>query len=271
MEQPSLVLSCIVPHGAQIIAVLAQDDPDCMATTRASMQEVGAQMRAAQPDVIVVLTPHGIRASGQFVIANCERMTGVLTGDAGASISMERSVDRDLATQLQQHVEAAHIPVAAVNFATSEGPLSSLPLDWGVIVPLYFMPEVPIVVVTPARDLPMTECVRFGEALLKTVELSGKRVGLVASCDWSHTHRADGPYGFHTAAKELDEAVAHAISDNALERLLDFSPEWIEDAKPDGLWQTLILAGALPASVGRPRLISYEAPTYFGLLCATYQ
>jgi aromatic ring-opening dioxygenase LigB subunit len=55
--------------------------------------------------------------------------------------------------------------------------------------------------------------------------------------------------------------------------LLGFDADFIERAKADSFWQLLMLHGALGAADGRWRseLLSYEAPTYFGMLCAAYE
>jgi hypothetical protein len=41
-------------------------------------------------------------------------------------------------------------------------------------------------------------------------------------------------------------------------------------AKPDGIWQTLILAVAIPPEEREVEFLSCETPTYFGLICAAY-
>ena len=41
-------------------------------------------------------------------------------------------------------------------------------------------------------------------------------------------------------------------------------------ARADGFWQLLMLHGAL-GDGWRGELLSYEAPTYFGMLCAAYE
>ncbi|NUT54793.1 MAG: extradiol ring-cleavage dioxygenase, partial [Thermoleophilia bacterium] len=43
----------------------------------------------------------------------------------------------------------------------------------------------------------------------------------------------------------------------------------VEPAKADSLWQLAVLHGAL-GSTYDVELLSYEAPTYFGMLCAAY-
>ena len=68
----------------------------------------------------------------------------------------------------------------------------------------------------------------------------------------------------------MDEQVTELIKRDELEGLADFSEELIENAKPDGIWQTLILAGAIAKEDRRSQFLSYEAPTYFGLICTAY-
>jgi aromatic ring-opening dioxygenase LigB subunit len=42
------------------------------------------------------------------------------------------------------------------------------------------------------------------------------------------------------------------------------------EAKADSYWQMLMLEGALASDGWKGELLSYEAPTYFGMLCAAY-
>jgi aromatic ring-opening dioxygenase LigB subunit len=263
------VFACITPHGSEMIEELSSHNPRLMAKTRESMHKLGQAMAEAKPETIIVLTPHGIRLEGQFCVSDSERMYGELEEGHG-KVTMERNVDRGLARAIAQSAKEQGLPVGVANFATAQGPLSCLPLDWGVIVPLYFMPKVPIVVMTPSRSISLEEHVRFGQIIAEVVAQSGKRVGLIASCDWAHAHAEDGPYGYHEAAAKLDEQVVELIRTNRLEDMMNFTPDFIEDAKPDGIWQALILAGAIPKEDRRVEFLSYEVPTYFGLICAAY-
>jgi aromatic ring-opening dioxygenase LigB subunit len=262
------VFACITPHGGEIIPELQGTNPERMAVTRKSMEKLGEQMTEAAPDCLIVLTPHGTRVKGQFSITNSERMAGDVE-ENGAVFQLERQVDRELAELIHDFAQKDEIPAAEVNFGTATGPISCLPLDWGVLVPLRFMPNVPIVVINPTRELSFQEHFEFGRTLRRAVEHSGKRVGLIASCDWSHAHDENGPYGFDSAARELDDQVVSFIQTNQLESLADFDADFIEAAKPDGIWQTLILAGAIPPEERNINLLSYEVPTYFGLICAS--
>lgn len=261
------VFACIAPHGMEIIPEMAGVDSGRMSLTRDGLSKLGRDMESAQPDTIIVLTPHGTRINGQFSITDCERMEGIAE-ERGHTFTMEKRIDRELARSIADKASSAELPVGTINYGTAAGPISCLPLDWGAIVPLRFMPDVPIVVITPSREIPYEKHVQFGKALRKAVQASSKRIGLIASCDWSHTHAETGPYGYNPAAKRLDEEVVELIKQNQLERMGDFDDEYLDAAKPDGNWQTLILAGAIPSEERKVEFLSYEAPTYFGMLCA---
>jgi aromatic ring-opening dioxygenase LigB subunit len=92
----------------------------------------------------------------------------------------------------------------------------------------------------------------------------------VASADQAHAHRKSGPYGFDRKAAEYDRLVVEAIKRDKLEGIMDLAPELIERAKPDSLWQMAMLAGAISVVPMKGELLSYQVPTYFGMLCASY-
>ncbi len=263
------VFACIAPHGGEIIPELKGPDPKRMAVTRESMEKLGSYMTEAKPDCIVVLTPHGTRIKGMFSISDSEKMSGSWEENDGI-FEMEKHVERDLASRIAEEANKNGIASSTINYGTSSGPISCLPLDWGAIVPLRFMPDVPVVVITPPRELSFDTHLRFGCSLREAAAHYNKRVGLIASCDWSHTHDEKGPYGFDPAAKDLDEKAVKFIKANELEKLAEFEAGFIDAAKPDGIWQTLIMAGAIPPDERHIEFLSYESPTYFGLICAGY-
>jgi aromatic ring-opening dioxygenase LigB subunit len=59
------------------------------------------------------------------------------------------------------------------------------------------------------------------------------------------------------------------VKEDRLAGLLDFDPSFVAAAKADSWWQMAMLHGALGES-WRGEFLSYEASTYFGMLCAAY-
>jgi aromatic ring-opening dioxygenase LigB subunit len=164
----------------------------------------------------------------------------------------------------------------AVHYGATSGPHDCYPLDWGAVTPLWFLggrfasqPRTAIAV--PSRLLPLDAFVRFGRAIADAATDTQRRVALVASADLAHAHAADGPYGFDPAAARFDDWLADAIKAGDLARLEHADMELVAAAVPDGLWQILVLAGALQRVPMLGEFLSYERPTYYGMLCAAYE
>ena len=284
-----LVFAAIAPHGFPIIPELSDDAEGALAT-RAAMRVLGRRCATARPDALVIAGPHGVRVDGAICLGDVARAAGTLHWN-GRMVEMNVPVDGPLTDRIAAAARAREIPIAMAGFGGNRRYQSVLPLDWGIITPLWFLghgrnlaglgnvladppPEdigPPVVIVTPSRSLPRTAMVAFGRAVAEAAEADGRRVAFVASCDWAHTHRADGPYGFHPAAAEVDAQVVAAVRDGRLERLLDLDEQAATDAAIDGLWQALMLAGALEVVPMRHEVLSYEAPTYYGMLVAAYE
>jgi aromatic ring-opening dioxygenase LigB subunit len=97
-----------------------------------------------------------------------------------------------------------------------------------------------------------------------------KRIAFIASADQAHAHKKSGPYGYHPSAAKFDEFVSQAIRKNRIESISRLSKRLVEDAKPDSLWQMAILAGITRVLKMRGNLLSYEVPTYYGMICASF-
>jgi aromatic ring-opening dioxygenase LigB subunit len=285
-----IVFACVSPHGWPLIPTLSEDAEGALAT-RAALEELGRRCAAARPDVIVIATPHNFRVEGAFCLAAVARGVGSLS-HKGRTVELSVPVDGPLTDAIATAARRRDLPVAMGGYAGNARPESAVPLDWGTMVPLWFVghghnmvghgdvldpdPEEdlgpPIVMVTPSRSLPRSAMVEFGEAVAEAAEEDSRRIAFVASCDWAHTHEG-GRYGFHQAASEVDAAVLAALRANDPRRLIALDEKQVEDAAIDGLWQTLILAGVMNLIPMRGEVLSYEAPSTYatGMIVATFE
>ena len=269
-----LVFAAIAPHGSIAIAEWCTPEQRPLAArTRAAFEDLGRRFDAAKPDVTVLLTPHHVHVEGHMAIVLSGAMHGVLEGGA-SRVELRSTVDRDLARSLQRAIAGAGVPIVGVSYGANDQAAAVTPMDWATQIPIHFMggrstPPVPIVMIAPARDLPWELHVAAGRAIASAAAESGKRVALIASCDHGHAHDPSGPYGYSPASKIFDGRVVELVKRNALGELLSFDPPFVADAKADSFWQMLMLHGALGGG-WRAELLSYEAPTYFGMLCAAF-
>jgi len=270
----ALVFAAIAPHGGIAIAeACSPDERDVALKTRAGMEELGRLFEEARPDVTIVATPHNVHVSNALGVIVASRVAGRLNG-VSPPIRLDLPSDVELAWRLVEAMGTAGLSVAGVSFGSNDPASAVAPMDWGVLIPLWFMggrsdPPVPVVVVTPARDLPAADHVNAGAAIAAVAAASGRRAAFIASADHGHAHQASGPYGYDPAATEYDALVADLVRSDRLDRLAEIPREMVEKAKADSWWQMLMLHGATRG--WRGTLISYEAPTYFGMLTAAYK
>jgi len=270
-----LVFACIAPHGSIAIPeAKPKDRPTLANATTAGMQELGRRFVAARPDVSIVLTPHNIHIEGAMAVVDAAAVSGDLV-QWGSPISMRIPIDREIALSVRDAIREAGIPVVAVSYGANDPASAVFPMDWAVLIPAHFMggrtdPQIPVAVVAPARDLSDDVHVRAGRVIGEAAAASRKRIALVASCDHGHGHDAKGPYGFTAKSKEFDEAVVGLIQNGDGLRFSSLGSTFAREAKADSYWQMLMLEGALGENGWDGELLSYEAPTYFGMLCAAY-
>ena len=268
----SLVFGAITPHGGDILEEIA-GDASVMAQTRLAMREMGRRCKSAHPETVIVITPHGQGVQGAVSVGEMPVCAGSL-GEMPRQIHAAWNTDLNFVAALVAEAEAADLPLARFVGDPKSAP-AAFPLDWGALIPLWYAanvqnPRPQVVVLCPDRTLPRETLVRFGVALARVSQASGKRVALLASCDQGHAHDKNGPYGYDPASAIHDKAMCEAIAANDLPRLLDWPPEFMETAKVDAYWQTIMLAGALGHTPMTGELLSYEAPTYFGMAVAAY-
>jgi aromatic ring-opening dioxygenase LigB subunit len=269
-----LVFASIAPHGSIAVAEWCTPEQRPLAArTRAAFDDLGRRFDAARPDVTVLLTPHHVHVEGHMAVVVSGAMHGVLEGGA-SRVELTALVDRDLARAVQRALDDAAVPTVGISYGANDQAAAVMPMDWATQIPIHFMggratPAVPIVMIAPARDLSWDLHVTAGRAIAKAAAESGKRVALIASCDHGHAHDPKGPYGYSPASKIFDERVVDLVKRNALGELLSFEPPFVADAKADSFWQMLMLHGAI-GDRWRADFLSYEVPTYFGMLCAAF-
>lgn len=266
-----LIYACIAPHAGDLIPETIEDK-NIVALTRKSMYALGSKLEALQPETIVIINPHGFRVSNAMNIAITEKATAYWAHD----VKLDFDVDQELANVIADKAVELNVPIVRYIYGASGGPECFIPLDWGAVVPLYFMghrftPKPKIVHLSPMRTLPFAIHYEFGRAIGRVIKASEKRIAFIASADQGHAHDANGPYGYDPASTKYDTWMQDVIRNGNLDELLNADPQLVEDGKPDSLWPTLVLAGMLKENPMQAKLLSYEVNVYFGILCAEFE
>lgn len=255
----TLVFAAIAPHGGLVF-----DQPE--APTRKAMEELGRRFVVAGPEAAIVLTPHGMHVDGHFAVVRSVALEGDASQWTDADSNYSGPGDPELADACVKALQADGLPALGITFGATAAGASTMPLDWGASIPLWFM-RAPAVVVSPCRALSNDQHVRAGRALARAT--GDRPVALIASADHGHGHTEDGPYGFAAESEPYDAKIVELVGQGRLGDLPAIDPAFAVAAKADSFWQLLMLHGALDDGFDA-ELLSYEVPTYFGMLCAAF-
>jgi len=259
-----IVFGAIAPHGDP---AFAEGSP-----TRQALELLGRRLAEAEPEVTVLATPHSVHVEDSFAVVTSAKIAGSLAEqelEFSHGVELACAVDRELAQSVIASLRERDLPAVGMSFGSNDPALAEMPMDWGTLIPLWFLgqDERPVVVVSPCRERSLEDHVLGGRALAAATE--GKRAAFVASADHGHAHDPEGPFGFDPASAAYDERVVELVSANRLGDLLSLE-SIVEPASADSLWQMALLHGALGDGF-RGELLSYERPTYFGMLVAAFE
>ena len=273
----TIAIGVIAPHGDLAIReTCTEETRDLAVATQRAMEEMARRVAAVRPETIVLATPHNVHVEGHMAVLNPSRLSGALD-EAANPVSLTTHVDRDLARAVHTAMNDAGIPTVAISFGGNVAEEAEAPMDWGTLIPMWHiaraLPDVPVVVVVPARDLTPQAHVGAGAAIVRAAAETGRAIAFVASADQGHGHSRDGPYGFHPESAEFDRRVVDIVRRNALTELIGMDERDVLAALPDSWWQMLMLHGALNADGDGfgADVLAYEAPTYYGMLTAVFE
>ncbi len=284
-----IVFACVAPHGWNLIPELDEDGgaPE----NRDALRRIGRRMAELDVEAIVIATPHNVRVEDAITLANVARGAGTLH-EGENTVEINVPVDGPLTDAIAAAARARGLPIAMVGYAGNQRSESAVPLDWGTMVPLWFMghgqnmtghgtvispiPDEdigpPVVIINPSRSLPRETLVQFGEAVADAAAKDGRRIAFVASCDWAHAHEGSR-YGATPEAVEVDAIVVDALKAGDPGRLIDLDPDKARLAAIDGLWQALMLAGVLNRVPMRGEFLAYDvaAAASCGMAVAAFE
>src|SRR5262249_25407555 len=129
-----LIYACIAPHAGDLIPETVADQ-DKVAPTRQAMYTLGDRLQTLAPEITVIINPHGFRVQEALSISVAERAVA----EWAPTVKLEFDMDADLAHAIADEANESNVPVVRYIYGASGGPECFIPLDWGAVVPLYFM------------------------------------------------------------------------------------------------------------------------------------
>lgn len=251
----------LMPHPPIIIPEVGKGEESEIINTSKSMDIIGREIAAASPETIVIVTPHGTMFGDAIAIAYEDSLEGNLKNFGASQVSMNLETDKALANKIYELAMEEKIPIIMANSDFLKRYNTSLGLDHGVMVPLYFINKYyssyKIVHITyaPLGDI---DLYKFGTAISKAVEQLSKKVVFIASGDLSHRLKEEGPYDYSPHGEKFDKEFLQHLHQGDVLSLFAMDRETVCNAGECGRRSVLTLLGTLEGYKFNGDLLSYE-------------
>ncbi len=247
----------IIPHGDEILSIPNSE-------SKLMNQAISSATRGDNSDTVLVISPHSLRIPNGLPVINTEYLSGSYK-IGKSSISGDYKTDRVLNSRLIK----ASKRFVETNFVTTEGKLSTFPVDFGTLIPLTFFGERRVSMLGQWRTSRKNELIELGRKLFKVVSNVDQRISVVFSADQAHAHLKTGPYGYDPRAEKYDGMVIDAVKNDRFDDLIKLREDYLNGAKPDSYWNLLMFRGYVEAGGLVPKFHYYYLQEYFGMLLAT--
>lgn len=174
-----IVAGAILPHSPLLVPTVAQDHFRLLEKTVAATRTIVQELYAAQPDVVVILTPHGETPKHALSIQTAERYQGRFLefGDPHTTVVGLGSLGA--VHKLRQSAEHHHISLSLQTPSM---------LDYGASVPLYYLNEAWTTTTIIPLSIPAHKpelSIRSGAWLYDFWQGQSQRVAIIGSLDGS--------------------------------------------------------------------------------------
>lgn len=253
-----IVAAAVVPHSPLLLPTVAKDHAPLLAATTNAMNAIAELCYAAQPEVMILLTPHGESHDDTIVINAAETYRGNFTefGDLTTTVTARGALG--VVHQLKTVAEREHLPLV----------LQTAPeLDYGTTVPLTLLQskhfQLPIIPISLPYHTPEL-LLRTGGVLHDFLSSANLRSMIIASADM--TRRKERTPATHRRPTTEERQLSAAI--------VAVDPAQATAVKPQtstcGFGPIVTLLSTLDGLSREGKITSFEAPLGVGLLTATF-
>ncbi len=304
----TLISAYAVPHPPLAVPAVGRGAEKGIPETMAAYYRVGTEIAQAQPDTIILVSPHAPALSGAFrLIGGSAESMSLASFGAGQPV-LTMNYDQELISLIRDKAQSAAIPTHISAGNTDLGNR----VDHGSFVPLYFIAraewsasvaeqQFPSAAAGKSADRSAADAKQqpsadfrewqltpglvrlsfsglspqahhnYGRAIRDAIAASGKRVVFIASGDLSHRLTADSPYGLAPRGEAFDRDLTAALGAGDFARLLAYDDDLLEEVAECGLRSFNILGGVLADTAYKSELLSYEGTYGVGYAIAAFR
>ena len=260
-----LVFASFIPHPLISIPEIGKRSNVKMRATTAALRSIMLELYAAQPAVIVIISPHGDAVPDTFMINQQPRM----------QVSFKQFGD------LVDQYEIAN--ATGFGYRLKESAETKLPLlvtdetilDYGTGVVLYnvftrIKPEALQLVSITFNSASLENHAAVAAHLNKYISIASQRIAVLVTGDLAHGAGRSGAIPYNPAAKKFNDAM-HAVVGSGDREALAHVIATTTPAVPEcGSRSLYFLLSLLGDRVYKPDIRSYETVSGVGYMTATF-
>ena len=269
-----VVLGAIVPHPAIIIPEVGGKELSKVAATRKAMLALARKIKEAQPEAIIIITPHGAVFRDAVSLRVEAELRGSFAPFGAPQINHTPENDLELVQEILAVCKEMDIPTVEIAVGLRERLGLGAELDHGVLVPLHYFREEGItspLVLVGMSLLANQVLYKFGQALALAAARLRRRVVVVASGDLSHRLTPNAPAGYDAGARLFDEKITEAVREWDPQKIMDLELNLVKRAGECGWRSIIMMSGSLDGLIVKSHVLSYEGPFGVGYLVAALE
>jgi len=259
----SILIGAISPHPPLLIPEIGRGEIKNVKKTDESLKIVSEKFNELDIDTIIFISPHTPYIRNAVSIYSDEILYGNFSqfGYPEVTFKLENDIEimNSIINEGKKHdIEFIKLP-------------EDYHLDHGVLVPLYYLnknnrKKFKIVAMSQHFTIDIERLPIIGEIIKEVGNMSGKKIGIIASGDMSHRLLKTGPYGFHPSGPKFDNLVINAIQKENFKDLISIPEYILEEAGECGYRSIITIFSAMPFENYKPEVLSYEGPFGVGYL-----
>ena len=260
----SIISSYIVPHPPMILKEIGKGNEKQIKTTSDSYEIVAKEIKEANPETIIIISPHtNLYMDGFYIMPN-KQIYGNFGFFNASDISFEEENDILLAEKIKEICNRKKVKCISQDETL---------LDHGTMVPLYFIRKYfqCKIVVIGLSELSLYDHYKFGTIIKSAVEEINRKVIIVASGDLSHKLQEYGPYGYIKEGPIYDEKICSIMKNTNFNEFIEFDKEILSKAAECGHRSFTIMSGTFDGIDVKSIFLSHEDITGVGYaVCKFY-
>ncbi len=251
----------LMPHPPIVIPEVGKGKEERISDTSNSLHTLGKEIAKKSPSTIILITPHGTMFQDAIALSLEDEISGDLKNFGVPNVSMKLPINKALTNKLYELAYKEGISVVMATNSLLNKYNTSVFLDHGAMVPLYFInkyyKDYKLVHITYAA-LNDIDLYKLGIDINKAVEELEENAVVIASGDLSHKLKEEGPYEYSPFGEKFDTEFLKLLEKGDVKAVFSMDKEMICNAGECGRRSTAILLGTLEGKKFNGELLSYE-------------